>query len=1059
MNKQLKLLLNQSFNFGFLRLCLMIVLGCGLIINLQAQNMQEISGVVSGSGEPLVGASVVEKGTTNGTVTDLDGKFTLKVGNNASLLVTYLGYTTRTVAVGNQRKLEIQLQEDSNMLDEVVAIGYGVQKKKLNTGATIQVKGDDLARLNTTNALQALQGQTPGVQITSTSGQPGSDMKVTIRGLGTTGNAKPLYIIDGIEGDITVINPADIQSIDVLKDAASAAIYGAQAANGVVLVTTRQGTKGKGQVSFDAYYGFQNVPRKVKMLNADDYKVIMNEQAINAELAPIDFTTMGEPANTNWINEMFKSNAKTENYSLNVNGGSETSVYSLGLNYTSQEGIVGGSQVSNYERYGFRINTEHKLYGNVLKIGQHLNFNYIKNRGIDVGNQYNNTLRGAFATSPLSPIYSNNNIYDSPFNDTSNSLWYNGDGNPYGMMMTNSNNTNSAQKLMADVYAELEPIKNLKMKSIFGINYYASDYRSFLPLYQFSVYSRNNDHTTITQNMSNGNTLTWTNTAGYDFNINTDHAFTAMMGMEAVRYEGTYMSGSNWNLLSQFNDFSHAYLDNTKGQAHLDDEGNVIETKTVGGKPENRSSRLSYFGRVGYNYLERYMFNATLRADGSSKFSKGHRWGYFPSFSAGWIISNESFMENITKGSILDMLKLRISWGQVGNQNIPDFQYSAPINTSTGYSSSNPAAFYPFGTSQTNIPGAYPTRLPNENLKWETSEQTNIGLDARFLQGRLNANADFYMKTTKDWLILAPILATAGTGAPYINGGDVKNTGLELAFAWNDNIGKFNYHAGINGAYNKNKVGNIPTRDGIIHGEANMLYNSSDEFYRAENGHPIGYFWGFKTAGIFQNEKEIADWKAAGNGILQSDVKPGDVRYIDQDRNGVIDAKDKIDLGNGMPKYTLGFNLGFDYKGFDFSVNANGAFGYQIVQAYRNQTNSKSNYTTAILGRWTGEGTSNRMPRVTNANVNWQFSDLYLQDGDFLRISDIILGYDFSRIIKCKYISQLRAYASVQNAITFTKYDGMDPEIGYGTETWVSGIDLGYYPRPRTYLFGVNIKF
>ena len=468
-----------------LKRCLMLLVTFGLLFNLTAQSGQDVSGVVVSAtdGEPLVGASVVQKGTTNGTVTDLDGKFLIKVPGNAILEITYLGFKTTSVSVANQKTLNIQLSEDNNVLDEVVAIGYGVQKKKLNTGATVQVKGDDIAKLNTTNPLQALQGKTPGVQISSTSGQPGADMKVTIRGLGTVGNAAPLYIIDGIEGDITLLNASDIQSIDVLKDAASAAIYGAQAANGVVLVTTKQGSKGKGQVSFDAYFGVQNVARKTNMLNAKEYKTIMDEQSINSGSSPYNWSNLGDLADTEWLDYMFKDNAKTSNYALNINGGSENSVYSMSLNYTSQEGIVGGSKVSNYERYGFRINTEHKLYSNILKVGQHLNFNYIKNRGIGVGNQYNNTLRGAFNTSPLSPVYSDNNVYDSPYNDTSKSLWYTGDSNPYGSMMTNSNNKNNAQKLMADIYAELEPITNLKIRSTFGINYSSSDYRSFTPLY------------------------------------------------------------------------------------------------------------------------------------------------------------------------------------------------------------------------------------------------------------------------------------------------------------------------------------------------------------------------------------------------------------------------------------------------------------------------------------------------------------------------------------------------------------------------------------------------
>ena len=1037
----------------------MLIISLLSVAGLYAQSVRGISGTVTSEGEPLIGASVVEKGTTNGTLTDVDGKFTLSVKENATIEVSYIGFTSKTFAVGQQTVFNVELKEEANVLNEVVAIGYGVQKKKLNTGATLQVKGDEVAKLNTTNPLQALQGQAPGVQISSTSGQPGADMKVTIRGLGTVGNSGPLYIIDGIEGDISVLNAADIQSIDVLKDAASAAIYGAQAANGVILVTTKQGSKGKGQVSFDAYYGVQNVARKAKMLNANEYMAIMNEQALNSGSALFDFDSMGTLANTNWINQMFKDDAKTENYSLNVNGGSEASVYALSLNYTSQEGIVGGKDVSNYERYGFRINTEHKLYKEVLKVGQHLNFNYIKNRGISVGNQYNNTLRGAFTTSPLSPVYSDNNIYDSPYNDTSNSPWYNGDGNPYGLMMTNSNNKNDSQRLMADIYAELEPIKNLKLKSVFGINYYASEYRSFEPFYQFSVYTYNKDHTTTLQNMSKGHTLTWTNTAGYDFTLADDHAINALVGMEATRYQGTFLSGSNWNLLSQFNDFSHAYLDNTTGQAHLDSDGNIVETRSVGGRPEHDYRRVSYFGRVGYNYKEKYMFNATLRADGSSKFAKGNRWGYFPSFSAGWVITNEDFMQSIVESRTLDFLKLRLSWGQVGNQNIDDDQYLAPINTSTGYTSSDPAAYYNFGTNKTNTAGAYPSRLSNESVKWETSEQLNIGFDAYMLRNRLGINADFYTKKTKDWLVVAPILATAGAGAPYINGGDVKNTGIELGLTWRDNIGQVNYNIGVNGSYNKNKVGNIPTDDGIIHGLTGMLYDNSEEFYRAQNGYAIGYFWGYKTAGLFQSEEDIEAWKAAGNGILQADVKPGDVKYVDLDKNGKIDATDKTDLGNGMPDFSFGFNIGFEYKGFDFNLNANGVMGNKIVQSYRNHTNKQANYTTAILNRWTGEGTSNKIPRVTETNINWQFSDLYLQDGDFLRISNISIGYDFAKLINLKCISQCRLYASVQNAFTFTKYDGMDPEIGYGTSGWVSGIDLGYYPRPRTYLFGVNLKF
>lgn len=1023
-----------------------------------SQQNLTVSGVVTSAADqlPLIGVSVQVKGTTNGAITDLDGNYTVSVAYGETLVFSYIGFKTQEIQITNQTTLNVVMEEDSETLDEVVVVGYGVQKKKLVTGATVQVKGETLAKMNTNSPLQAMQGQTPGVNISSTSGQPGEGMKVSIRGLGTVGNASPLYLIDGVGGDISTLNPADIESIDVLKDAASAAIYGAQAANGVVLITTKSGKAGKAQISFDAYYGWQTQARKADMLNSREYMMIMDEQAVNSGNAPYDWNSFesiydanGNVYDTDWVNSMFQNNAQTQSYTLGITGGSETSTYAMSLGYMSQEGIVGGKDVSNYERYNFRINSEHKIFkdSDLLKVGEQVSFVYKMNNGISVGNQYNNTLRGAFGTSPLAPIYSDNNIYDSPYNDTTNSDWYNGDGNPYGSMMTNSNNENKDATFSGNVYAELQPIKNLKFRTVFGAVYSTNEYRSFSPLYHFSIYSFNDTRTSAAQNMTHGLTMTWTNTATYDWTVG-EHAFNALVGMEISRYNGTYLRATNGILRDGFDDWEHAYVDN--GTATSTDNG-----LGAAGHPNDETRTVSYFARFGWNWKETYMINATVRADGSSRFARGNRYGVFPSVSAGWTISNEAFMEDTYDW--LDFLKLRVSWGQVGNQNIDNYQYTAPITSSNTH--------YIFGNqvgadAQSGYWGSYPSRLANEDVTWETSEQTNIGIDARFLRSRLSLTADFYIKTTKDWLVEAPILATAGTGAPFINGGDVKNTGIELALTWNDQIGSdFQYNVGINGAYNKNKVGNIPTEDGIIHGDTNMLYDNTPEFYRASNGHPIGYFWGYETAGIFQNKQQIEDWKAAGNGILQADVQPGDVIYVDQDHNGVIDDNDKVDLGNGTPDFTYGFNLGFSYKNFDFAMNAYGAVGNQIVQSYRNHANKYSNYTSSILGRWTGEGTSNRLPRVTENNINWQFSDLYIQDGDYLRISNITVGYDFAKLINLKAISQARLYFQVQNAFTFTKYDGMDPEIGYGTSDWVSGIDLGYYPRPRTYLIGVNLKF
>lgn len=1030
------------------------------------QQKKRISGsITDNTGLPIIGANIVEAGTTNGTVTDIDGNFTIDVKDNALLQVSYIGYLSQEINTANRAVFNIVLTEDTQSLEDLVVVGYGVQKKKLTTGAAIQVKGDDLQRMNTSNPLQALQGQTPGVNILSTSGQPGSGMKVHIRGLGTVGSSSPLYIIDGIEGDISTLNAADIESIDILKDAASAAIYGAQSANGVVLVTTKSGVKGKAHVTFDGYYGVQNAIRKAQMLNSEQYMTIMNEQALNSGGGAFDFTPQGRPGiytwttdaegnktnpqliNSNWVEQMFQQNAATQNYTIGVSGGTDASIYALSVGYLGQEGIIGGKDVSNYERYNFRINSEHKLYDNFLTIGQHAALTYTLNRGISVGNQYNNTLRGAFTTSPLAPIFSDNNKYDSPYNDTTDADWYNGDGNPYGQMMTNTNNLGKNQNITGDIYAQIHPINGLNLKTQLGFNYHSGDYRNYSPLYRFSIYSYNEAHTSVLQNMSKGHTLTWINTASYDFNIDY-HGFNTLIGMEAVRYDGDFVQVGNWDLKPMFNDWQHAYVDNTE---NTDSDGMELQ-----GRPAEQYRRVSYFARVGYNYLEKYLFNATLRADASSKFARGNRMGYFPSVSAGWIVSSEPFW---TINHVMDYLKLRASWGQVGNQNISNFQYAAPIRTSlTNYIFGNEG----LGATY-NQWGAYPSRLANPNIRWETSEQTNLGFDARMF-GKLNINADFYVKTSRDWLVPAPILATAGTGAPYINGGDVKNTGVELGLNWADRVNDLFYTIGVNGAYNKNVVGEIPTEGGIINGQANMLFDNSEEFYRAQNGHAIGYFWGYQTDGLFQNYEEIEAWRNAGHGILQPNPKPGDVKYLDVNGpegkpDGKINEWDKSDLGNGLPDVTLGFHAGIEYKNFDLSVNANGMIGNKIVQSYRNHANTKSNYTTEILQRWTGEGTSNTIPRVTETNVNWQFSDLYIHDGSFLRISNITLGYDFSKLIQHKYVSKMRLYGQIQNAFTFTKYNGMDPEIGYGTDGWVSGVDLGYYPRPRTYMIGVNIQF
>jgi len=983
---------------------------------------------------PLPGVNVLVKGTSRGTATDVDGKFSLQASPEDVLVFSFIGYKSQEVNVGTQSAISVILQDDVTALGEVVVIGYGVQKKVLNTGANLQVEGDALQKQSSTNALQALQGQAPGVQITSTSGQPGSSMNVTVRGIGSTIGNSPLYVVDGvIVSDIAYLNNSDIATLTVLKDAASAAIYGSQAASGVVLITTKKGKSGSAQVTFDAYYGVQNRARKVDLLNAQEYATIRNESAVNSGAAPVytnaQIAAMG--TGTDWMNEMFVKNAPTQNYSIGISGGTQASTFSTSLSYLTQEGIVGGKDLSDYKRYNFRFNSEHKLYKDIVTVGQNLSFALTDNLGIAVGNQYNNSLRAAFYTTPL--------LANDPTDTVG--IFSGNQSNPYRAMVYNNQNKNSTQKLVGNIYAQVEIIKNLKFRTSLGLDYTSYDGQGYKPAYTLSAFTFNTTPQ-VSQTMNKSKTVMFDNLLTYGFTVAAKHNIDVMLGSSLYRFDGSSLYASKTG--SVFNDVDHAYVSNGTS--------NTAQATGVAYDPDHR---LSYFGRVSYNFEETYLFNATFRADGSSKFAKGNQWGYFPSVSAGWVMTNEEFLQNTSDW--LNSFKLRASWGQVGSQNASAFQYQAPITSVNSY--------YNFGSDQSILtPGVYPSRISNANLKWETSEQTDIGFDAQFLNGHLIANLDYYVKTNKNWLIKAPILASAGADAPYINGGSVTNKGLELALAYSNTIGQLNYKVSANGSYNKNRVGSIPNADGIIHGETAQLYDNAPEFNRASNGNPIGYFWGYKTNGIFQNQSEVDGYVSKGK-VLQPSAQPGDVKYVDVNNDGVIDANDKTNIGKPNPDYTFGFSIAADYKGFDLSVQASGVVGNQIVQSYRNLSNGYSNYTTAILDRWHGEGTSNTMPRVTDTNTNWvNFSDLFIHDGDYLRINNVTLGYDFKRLMKTQFLHQFRFYVSALNLATFTKYNGMDPEIGYGpaatgTTGFTSGVDLGYYPRPRTYMVGLNVKF
>ncbi|OIV43576.1 SusC/RagA family TonB-linked outer membrane protein [Flavobacterium johnsoniae] len=1002
-----------------------------------------VTSAVDGMGIP--GATVAVEGTKIGAATDFDGNYKIEAKTGDVLVFTFIGFKSQKITVGTQKTINVVLQEETSELKEVVVIGYGSQKKTLVTNAVTQVSGENLVKTNTTNALQALQGQAAGLQVTSTSGQPGESLNVVIRGVGSTAGSTPLYVVDGIlTGDISYLNNSDIESISVLKDAASAAIYGSQASNGVVLVTTKKGKRGAtGQITFDQYYGVQSVARKIDMLDAREYATILNESRVNSGNTPY-FTNAqiaGMGSGTNWMDKMLTDNAATKNFSFGASGGSDTSVYSTSLSYLGQEGVVGGKDLSNYERYNFRFNSEHKLYKDVLTIGENLSFAYVDKNGIGVGNQYNNSLRSAFQATPLLPMYdANGNYFDT---SSSTEPWLSGVANPYALMVYNNQNESNNQKLLGNVYLQIQPIKNLTFKTTLGLDYNVDEGHSYSPFYRLSIYA-NSAFDRVNQDMFKSKSINWDNLLTYKFDVADNHHFEALAGTSFINYDQTSIEAANAD--SVFNDLEHAWIDNTtnKDGARMTMKGSKFENKLM-----------SYFGRLNYNYKETYLLNATLRADGSSKFAPGNQWGYFPSVSGGWIASNEEFLKD---SKVVNFLKLRASWGQVGNQSIRPFQYLALVKSNT--------TNYIFGDKEGVLtPGAYLENIANPSLKWETSEQIDLGFDARFLNNALNVTFDVYKKTNKDWLILAPILATAGANPPFINGGDVVNKGVELSLNYQNKIGDFNYSISANGAYNKNTVGQIPTTDGIIHGLSNELYDNAGEFYRAQNGYPLGYFWGYKTGGVFQNQEQIDNYKSANGVVLQPTAAPGDLIYANTNGDDKIDASDKTSIGNPNPDFTYGFSLSASYKAFDFSLNANGVAGNQIVQSYRNQTNAYGNYTSAILDRWHGEGSSNRIPRVTEDNRNFaQFSDLYVQDGDFLRINTVTLGFDLAKMKQSKpfFASQFRVYFSVLNLYTFTKYDGMDPEIGFGSsdddQKFSSGVDVGYYPRPRTFMLGLNVK-
>lgn len=1042
------------------------------------QQAKKVTGNVSDAEGPIIGASVVEKGNPgNGTVTDLDGNFTLNVKPGATIVITYIGYQKQEIAVGNQSNISVTMKTDDKTLDEVVVVGYGVQKKKLVTGSTIEVKGDDIQKMNTTQVLGALQSQTPGVNIQAASGQPGDGFKISIRGAGTNGNTAPLYIIDGVAGDINNLNPADIERIDVLKDAASCAIYGSAAANGVILVTTKQGKQGKIQVSYDANVGWANVYRMPKMLTAKQYMEVMDQVRFNSGESGYDWKSfMGEDLynsymdgsneGTNWVEAIRNKNAVTTSHALNVTGGSDRSTFSMGAGYQYQDGVFGNVVKSDYRRFTFRINSEHVIYRtekgmDVVKIGENVYYQHKQNQGIQIGGQYSNELSNMLRANPAIPMYNADGSYTKA-EDLKN--WvdnYNSYSvNPVYKMLNSQSGHNKSinQNLHATGYLEIQPIKNLVYRG--QLNYYqgTSTWRAFLPV--FDANRTNADYYRTEDKATNNMSTSWgwstTNTLSYKFDLQKKHNFDVLVGTEYSESRpdfGFSLNATSSN--SVFGDMTHAYMSYMKNN----------NAASVTGTPCDDTRSMSYFGRVNYNFDEKYMLSAIIRADGNSKFAPGQRWGYFPSVSAGWVISNEKFMAKTV--SWLDFLKLRAGWGQNGNaQTINNFQWQGAFAFDT-------SSYYTFnGNPDLYVSGAAPSRLPNEDLTWETSEQLNIGLDARFLNGRLGFTADWYNKKTKDLLVAVPVDPTTGFSTQMKNAGTVENKGIELSLSWNDKIGKdFHYNVGWNMAYNHNEVTEVKSNQAYNNGGKDLLAQNTGYMARFEEGHPIGYFWGYKTEGVMQNEADVQaylDKNCKGNAANSkqgTDIKPGDLKFVDVNGDGVINDDDKTELGNPHPDVTMGISLGASYKGFDLSVTGFGAFGQQVARSFRKFTDGEfENFTTEVYDYWHGEGTSNKYPLLAHmsAGPNWQtISDIYIEDASYFRLQNLTVGYDFTKIWKNSPFQQLRLYFAAQNLFTITGYKGMDPENGtaIGSDSWVTGVDVGNYPQPRTYMVGVNVKF
>lgn len=984
--------------------------------------------ILDESGQPMPGATITVAGSNTGTVSDIDGNFSLTVPDQASIVVSFIGYATQTIEVGNQTVFNIQMAADATSLTEVLVVGYGTQEKRDVTGAVSSIKGSNIQNLPVSGAAQALQGRAAGVNVVRNGGAPGNQGSIRIRGTGTLNNADPLIIIDGVPGgNLNDVNPNNIESIEVLKDASASAIYGTRAANGVVIVTTKRGDFDQPlKFELNGYTGVSNAVKTIDVLEAPDLALLKRERYTNDGLAinPIWENAAYQTQQTNWQEELL-GQGSTRNMDLTLTGGNKNSSFMLSGGYFEEKGMITNS---NFRRLSFRLNSDHKI-SDRFRIGQNLQLVSIDQVSPNTLSAQTGVLWSAIRFHPGLPVRNADGSYSSSqisgeFGDINNPIF----------TQETQDNNNTSHKLLGNIQAEYELLEGLKVRANFGLEGAISDG------YNFNIIVNDQIRASPRNSLSRSYNEYYSLLAEYF--VSYDKVFA---DLHKVNFVGGYTT-QTFNS-DGFNASKLDFIDESFDQRFL----NVGQTLNSIGGGKSYDALASYFGRVAYDYDERYLVTATFRSDGSSKFAPGNRWGYFPAFSLGWRISEEDFFQNV---GFISNLKLTGGWGSLGNQNVPGLQYLALISSGRRYS---------FGGNQTV--GAAQNRIPNLNITWESAQMTNFGLDIGFLENRLLANFNYFIKDTKDMLIAPPTIGSIGTAQiPNQNIGELRNQGLEMELLFRESKGKLFYSVSGNASFIKNEVTQLA--DGNFIG-SRLYGRSSQELSRTYEGFPIASFYGWRADGIYQtneaiqNDPNITNDPRRTGGLIQ----PGDVRFIDLNDDGLIDESDREVIGNPHPKVVYGLNAELGYGNFDLSLFFLGNAGFDIYNADRMQGIDPTypfNMYAETLNRWNGQGSSNEIPRMTTMrdNLNHRTSDMFLEKGDFLRLKNLVVGYTLPEMLTSRIgVSKARFYVTGQNVFILTGYTGMDPELGYTNGNLQLNADFAQYPQARSWTIGTTITF